>query len=482
MAEVKEIKLVFVLFGATGDLAKRKLYVALYNLYIKGYLKEHFAVLGSSRQELTNPEFQKMVVDSLKEFASIEGDQALEFSKHFYYLSHDVTDKDAYEPVKAVIEELDQQYQTDGNRIFYMSVAPRFFGMIGQSIKTEGLMSANGFNRLMIEKPFGVDLQSATELQNQLEEGFKEDQIFRIDHYLSKEMVLNIAPLRFANPFIAAVWNKDYIKNVQVTLSETLGVEDRAGYYETAGALLDMIQNHTMQIVGWLAMEEPKSFSDKDIREAKNKAFNSLKIYSPEEVASHFVRGQYQGYLEEKDVAADSKNNTFVSAELQFDTESLKGVPFYIRSGKMLKAKATRVDVVFKAGTFDFGSQNAESVLSIDIDPIGKISWSINARNVADQFQIRTIDLDWQISDQDKQNVPEPYERMIHAAIDGDGTNFADWNGVETSWKFIDEVAESFNQDITKLELYPKNSMGPKSSDELLAKNNDFWIFNGELN
>ena len=478
MSETKEIKLVFTMFGATGDLAKRKLFIALYNLYKKGYLKDHFAILGSSRSELTNDEFKKLVVDSLKEFAGVEGKEVTEFAEHFAYIPHDVTDKDSYEPMKALIEELEEKYETEGNRIFYMSVAPRFFGMIGQSIKSEGLMSDKGYNRLMIEKPFGVDLNSAVELQQQLEEGFKEDQIFRIDHYLSKEMVLDIASIRFGNPFLSSVWNKDYIKNIQVTLSETLGVEDRANYYETTGALLDMIQNHTMQIVGWLAMEEPKSFNDKDIRAAKNEAFDSLRIYDKSRVSNYFVRGQYQGYLKEFEVDPNSKNNTYVAGILQFDTEHLQGIPFYIRSGKMLAAKSTRIDIVFKIGNFDFGDKLEESVLSIEIDPTAKITWSINARDVTDEFKTRMIDLDWQASNEDKKNSIEPYERMIHDAMKGDGTNFADWSGVETSWKFIDNVAASFSEDLTKLDTYPAGSMGPESSDELLAKNGDFWIFN----
>jgi glucose-6-phosphate 1-dehydrogenase len=481
MPQPTEIKLVLTFFGATGDLAKRKLFPSVFNLYKKGYLQNDFAILGTSRSEMSDDEFRKFVADSLKEFANQSGPQVDDFISHFYYLAHDVTDVDAYEPIKTKIEELDSKYQTQGNRIFYMSVAPRFFGMIGESIKSEGLMSDNGFNRIMIEKPFGTSFQTAEELQKQLESGFDDDQIFRIDHYLGKEMVQNIAPLRFGNPIFNSVWNKDYIKNVQVTLSETLGVEDRAGYYETAGALLDMIQNHTMQVLGWVAMEEPKSFSDKDIREAKNAAFNSLKIYSESEVAENFVRGQYDGYLQEKDVASDSQNNTFIAGKLQFDTNRWTGVPFFIRSGKMLATKTTRVDVVFKAGSFDFGDKKplSEAVLSIIVDPSGEIQLTLNSKAVTDDFQTRPITLGWQVSDQDKTDTPEPYERMIHDAMNGDGSNFADWNGVAISWKFIDAIAKAYQDNKAPLVTYKPGSMGPEESDNLLTQTKDNWIFKG---
>ncbi|MGO3365203.1 MAG: glucose-6-phosphate dehydrogenase, partial [Leuconostoc falkenbergense] len=289
---VSEIKTLVTFFGGTGDLAKRKLYPSVFNLYKKGYLQKHFAIVGTARQALNDDEFKQLVRDSIKDFTDDQA-QAEAFIEHFSYRAHDVTDAASYAVLKDAIEEAADKFDIDGNRIFYMSVAPRFFGTIAKYLKSEGLLADTGYNRLMIEKPFGTSYDTAAELQNDLENAFDDNQLFRIDHYLGKEMVQNIAALRFGNPIFDAAWNKDYIKNVQVTLSEVLGVEERAGYYDTAGALLDMIQNHTMQIVGWLAMEKPESFTDKDIRAAKNAAFNALKIYDEAEVNKYFVRAQY---------------------------------------------------------------------------------------------------------------------------------------------------------------------------------------------
>ena len=485
---VSELKTLVTFFGATGDLAKRKLYPSVFNLFKKGYLQEHFAIVGTARQDLTEDEFKQLVRDSIAGAAEDKA-QAEAFIEHFSYRAHDVTDAASYSVLKSAIEEASDKFGIEGNRIFYMSVAPRFFGTIAKYLKSEGLLATTGYNRLMIEKPFGTSYETAEKLQSELENAFDDDQLFRIDHYLGKEMVQNIAALRFGNPIFDAAWNKDYIKNVQVTLSEVLGVEERAGYYDTAGALLDMIQNHTMQIVGWLAMEKPDSFTDKDIRAAKNAAFNALKIYNEEEVNKYFVRGQYAGgdsaefkpYLEEMDVPADSKNNTYIAGELQFDLPRWEGVPFYVRSGKRLAAKQTRIDIVFKAGTFQFGAaqEAQEAILSILVDPTGGIEFKINSKSVEDDFNTRLIGLDWQVSAEDKLNTPEPYERMIHDTMNGDGSNFADWNGVAIAWKFVDAISAVYAADKAPLETYKSGSMGPAAADKLLANNGDAWVFKG---
>ncbi|KAA8445274.1 glucose-6-phosphate dehydrogenase [Weissella paramesenteroides] len=486
----KEITTLLTFFGGTGDLAKRKLYPSTYNLFKKGFLQEHFAIIGTARQELTTDEFRELVRTSIADFIEDQAN-AEEFVSHFYYIQLDITDQAGYANMLSLNNELDAKYSLKGNRIFYMSVAPRFFGTVAKYLKSENLLTENGeFNRLMIEKPFGSSYDTAEALQNELSEAFDENQIYRIDHYLGKEMVQNIAAVRFGNPLFDAAWNKDYIENIQVTLSEVLGVEERAGYYDTAGALRDMIQNHTMQVIGWLAMEKPASFTDKEIRAAKNAAFNSLKIYNtPEEVAANFVRGQYgesadgsqKKYLDELDVPADSQNNTYVAGKLQFDMPRWEGVPFYIRSGKRLAAKSTRVDVVFKKGLNIFGEGVSldNPVLSILIDPKGGIEFKINAKDITSSFATRTIDLDWQVSDEDKAVTPEPYERMIHDAMNGDGSNFADWNGVGTAWRFVDAIQAAWD---AKKELFPNyvsGSMGPVAADELLAKDGNEWIFKG---
>lgn len=486
---VDELKTLVTFFGATGDLAKRLLYPSVFNLYKKGYLAKNFAIVGTARQDLTDAEYQDMVRTSVSEGQDKEQVEA--FLEHFSYIASDVTDAAGYVGLKEEIEKASDKFDVAGNRIFYLAVAPRFFGTIAQFLKSEGLLADTGYNRIMIEKPFGTSYKTAEQLQNELTAAFNEDQVYRIDHFLGKEMVMNIAPLRFGNPMLNTAWNKDYIKNVQVTLAETLGVEERAGYYDTAGALLDMIQNHTMQIIGWLAMEEPKDFSAAEIRNAKNAAFSALKIYNEEEVNRYFVRAQYGAsktnadhvaYTDEPDVPKDSKTNTYIAGELQFNTPRWEGVPFYIRSGKRMSKKTTRIDVVFKAGVFKFGGQQEpqETVLTIVVSPDEKITMSLNSKKVADNFSTQVINLGWAPTAEEKAETPAPYERMLHDAMDGNGSNFADWHGVATAWKFTDALSDVYAADKAPLFTYESDTMGPKEADELLAKNGDAWVFDGE--
>ncbi|MBS9335473.1 glucose-6-phosphate dehydrogenase [Fructobacillus sp. M1-13] len=485
---VDELKTLVTFFGATGDLAKRLLYPSVFNLYKKGYLKENFAIVGTSRQELTDEEYQDMVRASVAE--GQDQSQVGGFLNHFSYVASDVTDAAGYAGLKKEIDAASSKFNVSGNRIFYLAVAPRFFGTIAQYLKSEGLMSDEGYNRIMIEKPFGTSYETAEQLQNELTQAFDEDQVYRIDHFMGKEMVMNIAPLRFGNPMLNTAWNKDYIKNVQVTLAETLGVEERAGYYDTAGALLDMIQNHTMQIIGWLAMEEPKDFSDVAIRDAKNAAFSALEIYDEKGANRYFVRGQYAAsqtvqdhvaYTDEPDVPKDSKTNTYIAGELHFNTPRWEGVPFYIRSGKRMAAKTTRIDVVFKAGSFKFAGQQEpqETVLSIVVSPDAHITMSLNAKEVSDNFSTQLVDLNWAPTDKQKAETPAPYERMLHDAMDGNGSNFADWHGVATAWKFVDALSDVYAADKAPLFSYASDTMGPKEADELLEKNGDSWVFKG---
>lgn len=259
-----------MLFGATGDLAKRKLYPSIFNLYKKNYIdQKHFALIGTGRRKWSDQDLRDVILESVKDSAESE-DQANEFASHFYYMSHDVTNPEHYRALSDYADKLEAKYETEGNRIFYISMAPNFFGTVAENLKSQNVLSDNGgFNRLIIEKPFGRDYKTAEELNNSLGKSFNEDQVYRIDHYLGKEMVQNIQALRFGNPIMESVWNNKYIKNIQVTLSEKLGVEERAGYYDNSGALRDMVQNHIMQIVTILAMEEPVAFKDTDIRNEK---------------------------------------------------------------------------------------------------------------------------------------------------------------------------------------------------------------------
>ena len=479
------------LFGAAGDLAHRKLYPSLFKLYQKGYLADHFALLGTSRREKSDEEFQALVADSIKDIKETKAGEAAAFAKHFFYQAHDVTKPEHYDVLKDRLAELDQQFGTKGNRLFYMSVAPQFFGVIAMNIKKQGLLTDKGYNRLIMEKPFGRDFASAKELNDELSQTFEENQIFRIDHYLGKEMVQNIQALRFGNTIIESLWNNRYIDNIQVTLSEKLGVEERAGYYDNSGALRDMVQNHIMQVVAQLAMEQPVSFTDSDVRVEKIKALRSLRVYTPSEAASNFVRGQYDAgadtpaYRDADGVPADSATETFVAAKLLFDNYRWSGVPFYVRTGKKLADKFTRIDVVFKKPLIDIfanprmtSDQSLKSnVLTIYVEPESGFALRVNAKSTGQGFKTEPVDLKFLQSAAEKKEAPEPYERLFHDALEGNHTNFASWAEIAYSWKFVDVVRKLWDIEEPQFPNYAPGSMGPAASDELLARDGRAWIY-----
>ncbi|WP_191981031.1 glucose-6-phosphate dehydrogenase [Levilactobacillus bambusae] len=480
------------MFGATGDLAKRKLYPSLYNLYQKGTLGTHFVLLGTSRAKLNDDEFRDVVKQSLVHAGEkADTKEAAEFLSRFYYVQHDVTDKAHYSVLRDRLNELDKKYKANGNRIFYLSMAPQFFGPVAGYIKTEGLQSTNGgFNRLVIEKPFGRDFESAKKLNDELSKSFDENQIFRIDHYLGKEMIQNIMALRFGNTVLESLWNNRYIDNIQVTLAEKLGVEERAGYYDNSGALRDMVQNHIMQIVSLLAMEQPVAFLDSDIRTEKVKALRSLRVYDVAEAATNFIRGQYGSYGDEPDyrheddVPRDSNTETFVAGKLLFDNYRWSGTPFYIRTGKKLAGKFTRIDVVFKKPLVDIFAfpQSGEkplsaNVLTIFVEPNAGFSLQLNAKNNEPGFQTEPVNLTYMIDQAHSDQTPEPYERLLHDVLKGDGTNFSSWSEVAYSWKFVDQIRRVWDLSEPDFPNYTPYSMGPASAHELLERDHREWVY-----
>lgn len=484
-----ERRSLIMLFGGTGDLAIRKLYPAMFKLYQKGNIRDHFAVIGSSRYKVDDAKFREMVEKSVAKESS---DKKLiaNFASHFYFVTHDVTDLAHYAVLKSKIEELDKKYELQGNRVFYISMAPNFFGTVAKNIKNQNLLSSDGFNRLVIEKPFGRDFESASELNNELSAAFDENQIFRIDHYLGKEMIQNIEAIRFGNTIFEALWNNRYIDNVQVTLAEKLGVEERAGYYDNSGALRDMVQNHIMQIVSLLAMEQPVAFKDTDIRAEKVKALRSLRVYNVAEASSNFVRGQYAAmgngkeYRQEDGVPKDSNTETFVAGKLMFDNYRWSGTPFYIRTGKKLADKFTRVDVVFKKPLVDIfafpqigSAPLTANVLTIFIEPNQGFSLTVNAKNSEQGFHTEPVSLKFLEDSKRTKETPQPYERLIHDVLKGDGTNFASWPEVASAWKFVDQIRRVWDIQQPMFPNYIPGSMGPVSADELLARDHREWVY-----
>ncbi|KRM06907.1 glucose-6-phosphate dehydrogenase [Lentilactobacillus farraginis DSM 18382 = JCM 14108] len=485
-----ERRSLIMLFGANGDLAVRKLYPAMFKLFEKGNIRDHFAVIGSSRYKVDDAKYRDMVIKSVDKESSNKK-MIADFASHFYFVTHDVTDLAHYSVLKDKADELDKKYKLEGNRVFYISMAPNFFGTVAKNIKNQGLLSTKGgFNRLVIEKPFGRDFESAKELNDELSNAFEENQIFRIDHYLGKEMIQNIEAIRFGNTIFEALWNNRYIDNVQVTLAEKLGVEERAGYYDNSGALRDMVQNHIMQIVSLLAMEQPVAFKDTDIRAEKVKALRSLRVYNVAEASTNFVRGQYgavgenRAYRDEDGVPKDSNTETFVAGKLLFDNYRWSGTPFYIRTGKKLADKFTRVDVVFKKPLVDIFSfpQSGKAllnanVLTIYIEPTQGFSLLVNAKNSEQGFHTEPVNLEFLEDSKRTKETPQPYERLIHDVLKGDGTNFASWPEVASAWKFVDQIRRVWDIQQPMFPNYIPGSMGPVSADELLARDHREWIY-----
>ncbi|GAB2027195.1 glucose-6-phosphate dehydrogenase [Lactovum odontotermitis] len=485
-----EKQVLFTIFGATGDLASRKLYPSLFRLFKRGELAEHFAVIGTARRPWTDDYYREVVLKSIAELTD-DKRQAESFAGHFYYQSHDVNQAEHYVTLKNLGEKLAKQYQTLGNQVFFLAMAPQFFGTIAEHLQSGKILTGAGFERIVIEKPFGESLKTATELNDALQHVFREDQIFRIDHYLGKEMIQSVSAVRFANPIFEAVWNRQYIDNIQITFAEAIGVEDRGGYYEHSGALKDMIQNHVLQVLSLLAMEKPAEFDETSILSEKVKALQAIRKYSHKEALNNFVRGQYTagrldgqdfiGYREEPNVAADSRTETFAAGKFLIDNERWTGVPFYVRSGKRLTEKGTRINVVFKkeAGSlFDKAEQN---VLTIYIQPTEGFSLSVNGKAAGSGFEIEPLRLSFRHDAEYLGNSPEAYETLFLDVLNGNGMNFSHWEEAKRAWELIDVIREAWDADKSPLPEYAAGSMGPQVAFDLLSEDGRAWMWTPDV-
>lgn len=481
----------FIIFGASGDLAHRKLYPALFNLYRNGYIDESFAVIGTARRDWSDDFFRDIVKDSLRKFCV---DKAVidKFIAHFYYQSHDVNDAKHYTILKKLAQKLDDKYELAGNRVYYMAISPTLFGTVAGHIKSENLITENGFNRLVIEKPFGHDYESALQLNNEISQTFDEKQIYRIDHYLGKEMIQNIPVLRFNNPIIENIWNNKYISNIQITLAESLGVEERGGYYDGSGALRDMIQNHVMQILAQLAMDKPAEFTSSEVHKAKKNLFESLRILKPEEVKENFVRGQYgtnltqtkNSYREESNISKDSETETFVAGKILIDTKSFSGVPFYVRSGKRLASKNTRIDIVFKELPNNiFGESYAgkvgQNILSIIVEPEQGYELILNGTKIGMNLANEPFKMDYKYSEKQLSEIPEAYERLMINILAGDQTSFTHWDELSSTWKYVDIIRQKWDDEEIEFPNYTSGTMGPDAAEKLPEKDGNKWIWMG---
>jgi glucose-6-phosphate 1-dehydrogenase len=482
-----------VIFGATGDLTHRKLLPALYNLAADGELPPAVAVIGFARRPKSDDDFRKEMEEAVRKFSrqTVRDEIWKTFGQSIFYHQSDFSDEAGFKKLAERLDKIDIERGTRGNRLFYFAVGPEQFEPILKHLKTVGLNKARegSWARVIIEKPFGRDLDSARELNRVVSSSFSEDQTYRIDHFLGKETAQNILVLRFANSIFAPLWNRRYIDHVQITAAETLGVEGRAGYYETAGALRDMVQNHLLQLLCLVAMEAPSDLSADSIRDEKVKVVRCLRRMTADEVAGNVIRAQYAegainakavpAYRAEEKVDPKSTTDTFVALRLNIDNWRFWNVPIYMRVGKRLPKSATEISVHFKKAPMVLFNKetNDANVLVIRIQPDEGISLRIQAKMPGTSFRIEPVKMDFHYGTSFGKASPEAYERLLLDAMSGDATLFARRDEVEEAWAFIDfiENAWSAKKNAPDLYFYPAGSWGPDEADELLARDGRAW-------
>jgi glucose-6-phosphate 1-dehydrogenase len=490
---------VYFIFGATGDLARRKLFPALFSLYREGKLGERFAVVGVARRPRTESQFRDDLYQSIQEFCRYkpaEADEWKAFAEHFSYHSLDIGNVDGFRELKALTERLESRFDIPGNRLFYLALAPELFGTVSHNLREGGMVESTGWHRLVIEKPFGYDYPSAKKLNEEIRRVFREEEVFRIDHYLGKEMVQNIQMIRFANAFFEPLWNNKHIANVQITLSETVGVEERGAYYNKSGALRDMVQNHMLQMLTMIAMEPPSRLDPEDIRDEKVKVLRSVrKFTSADDVRNSIVRGQYskgthkgkelKGYREEESVDPESVTETFFAARVLVDNFRWAGVPFYVRTGKRLPVKSTEIVIEFKNVPnnvlFARRQDLSPNLLVIRVNPMEGIYIKINAKRPGNETTIQPVAMEFCQSCQVGINTPEAYERLIYDAVHGDHTYFTRWDELAAAWQLIDPIAAAWREHAIEPAAYPAGTWGPAQTDKLLHEDGfHWWPVNGQ--
>ena len=475
-----------VIFGASGDLTKRKLFPAIYSLAFRQLLPEKFGIVGVARSEETDDEFRERMKAAVQEFGRDEFREDIweGLAEGMRYVSVEANEDAALDRVAETLTELDRSRGTAGNRVYYLAVPPDAFETIVGGVGKR--RSAEGWTRLIVEKPFGHDLASALELNDLVHRYFEENEIYRIDHYLGKETVQNMLALRFANGIFEPIWNRQFIDHVQITVAESIGIEARAAYYEKAGAIRDIFQNHLLQLVALTAMEPPIDFTSDSVRNEKVKVLKSMHTPGPKNV----VRGQYgrgyvegeevPGYREEPGVDPNSLTDTFVAAKLFVDNWRWADTPYYVRAGKRLARRETTIAIQFKRAPHPpFEELAAEglrpNVLLINIQPDEGVSLAIGAKVPGQGLQIRTVHMDFLYGGAFRTDMPEAYERLVLDCMRGDSTLFTREDEVTEQWQLVDAIVAAWRRDNPSFPNYEAGTWGPPSSDDLLHRDGRSW-------
>ena len=486
---------VMVIFGASGDLTKRKLIPALNNLAREKLLSKNFAVVGISRREMSHEAFREKLTEDIKNFATHTVDSNLwdEFVGRLYYLPGDLQKPETYAKLRSLLSQVDQDHGTHGNYFYYLATAPGFFAPVVERLGDAGLVEQqNGqWRRVIVEKPFGTDLRSAQKLNKDLRQVLREPQIYRIDHYLGKETVQNILVFRFSNGIFEPVWNRRYIDHVQITVAESVGVEQRGGYFEQSGTLRDMVPNHIFQLISLTAMEPPISFAANAVRDEQAKILRAIQPMSPEDVLSRTVRGQYGdgsfngdaavAYRSEPDVAPDSSTETYVAAKLYIDNWRWAHVPFYLRTGKRMPRRVTEIVIQFRRAPFILFRQTGVEKLTrnrlvLRLQPDEGISLSFGAKIPGPVVRLGTVNMDFQYTDYFGSTPSTGYERLLYDCMLGDATLFQRADMVEAGWDVVEPILDVWKALPPRgFPNYAAASWGPEDANQLIGADGHEW-------